>query len=486
MDLCHAVRTAVVGCDGLVVLLRYREDIRDHFGTPFERIHVVSISRIETFQAHAIQQNVRQQGVATRRTRVRDIIGVGSTALCIYDHLLVRVIDIGLENGLTLACLNGQYRQQCTFINRNGILKGIRIKSRSQSLAGYRHVLERSVVVFIDGVVDGILSGVAVLCLYGYFPLSGSRLTEEDYLVLTLRFVGNLRICTTGRKVLAIDAFCRIERSLNQRTVCVNGFQRRIGRIIAVEGDAIGCLIAHCVTYVQPCHAVFPEDLYILGSILLGVRDSRILILVGSLVIHRVGFKSLNTHVVQCDVRQQCRSRCRTHETNGIGVCLSVLGFYDDLGIAGGVRSGNRYLLSCRFADSYLGTSVALEFYFIVKRLGHEGTHAYAVEFDPLQISVCRSAGDKVDCICLLCAGLRRYGYFLGLSLHNAQYTLGLLGFLVSHGRDYGRTHRQRVTVVETVRTEVRDCHTADINHIQVGVRRGSHAEMDNIRTAGP
>ena len=198
MDTCHTVWTAEIGGDGLVRELTYREDVRHYLRVTRQGVGIVLHHRVEAFETHAVDEDVRQEGIATQLTSVMNGIGVACTVLREDDDLLQGVVRVVLHDGLTRTSLNRQFRQRCTFIDGHRIFKGIRIESRSQAEACELHVHERSIAVLSDVVLHGIGLFLAVLSAHYYCPFAFGYLTEEHHLGVLRSLVAQARISATG------------------------------------------------------------------------------------------------------------------------------------------------------------------------------------------------------------------------------------------------------------------------------------------------
>ena len=170
---------------------------------------------------------------------------------------------------------------------------------------------------------------------------------------------------------------------------------------------------------------------------------------------------------------------------NRIGVSASVFRQHLDDGVACTKRSGDGDLLTRSLVNRDSWTGLAGHRIAVLQHFFLEARQHNAVQVNHIEERIRRSTRNKLNGIFLLCTGLRRYGYFLGLSLQHAQHTLRLLGFLVCDSRNSSDTLRQRVDIIERVRTEARDLYPIEVDHQQVGVARGSYAEVDDIGAAG-
>ena len=198
VDTCHTIRTAEIGGDGLVRELTDREDVRYYLRVMRQGVGIILHHRVEALQTHAVDEDVRQEGVATQLTSVTNGIGVAYSALREDDDLLQGVVHVVLHDGLTRTSLDCQFRQRCSFVNRHRIFKGIRIESRRQTKACELHVHERSIAVLGDVVLHGIGLFLAVLSAHYYCPFAFGYLTEEHYLGVLRSLVTQARISATG------------------------------------------------------------------------------------------------------------------------------------------------------------------------------------------------------------------------------------------------------------------------------------------------
>ena len=126
-----------------------------------QRVGVRRHGGVEARQAHAVYQNVRQQGVAAQGAGVDYRIGVRCAVLGSDEYLLERVAHIRLQDRLSLAGRDCQHRQRRTLVYRQAVVEGLRHKSKGIAL--YLHIRQRGVAVLLDGITDGITLFGAVL-----------------------------------------------------------------------------------------------------------------------------------------------------------------------------------------------------------------------------------------------------------------------------------------------------------------------------------
>ena len=170
---------------------------------------------------------------------------------------------------------------------------------------------------------------------------------------------------------------------------------------------------------------------------------------------------------------------------NRIGVSASVFRQHLDGGVACTKRSGDGYLLTRSLVNRDSRTGLAGQRIAVLQHFFLEARQYNAVQVNHIKERIRRSTRDKTNRIFLLRTRLGSYRDALYFILQHAQHTLRLLGFLKGHRRNGGDTLRQRVDIIERVRTEARDLYPIEVNHQQVGVARGSYAEVDDISAAG-
>ena len=170
---------------------------------------------------------------------------------------------------------------------------------------------------------------------------------------------------------------------------------------------------------------------------------------------------------------------------NRIGVSASVFRQHLDDGVACTKRSSDGDLLTRSLVNRDSRTGLAGHRIAVLQHFFLEARQHNAVQVNHIKERIRRSTRNKPNRIFLLRARLGSYRDALHFILQHAQHTLRLLGFLKGHRRNGGDTLRQRVDIIERVRTEARDLYPIEVDHQQVGVARGSYAEVDDIGAAG-
>ena len=259
MDLRHTVRTTVVGSDSLVRQLTYRIHVRYELATPCDRIGVLRLVRVKTGDTNAVNEDVSQQGITTQLTVVGHYVRVGCTTLGIDDHLLVTVVRIIDDHGLTFAGRYGQLGQRSTLVDSEGIVVLGRCKT-GDGCTVQLQVSKRGVVVFLDceryhvGVNRAIFSG------HSNTPFTFCKLTEEDHLCVVVGDITNLGIGATCRQRTSVIQL-RCNELGHSDTIDQDRLERLVAQVLAREGNGINRLVAFCIGDVQRSYLTFPEHL---------------------------------------------------------------------------------------------------------------------------------------------------------------------------------------------------------------------------------
>ena len=362
LNLGHAVRTAEPSGNGLVLQLRNREYIRYHFCLFRQRNAVVEAIRAETIEALAVDEDVRQEGVGTLFTRVRNYIGVRAAILGCHQNTLFLVVDVVAKDGLSGFAGSLQSRQRHTFVNHQSIV-GEGVGVEGDSITGNLQVLERSVGVRENIEGNGVCLFGAILGRNGNSPFAFCHLAEEDDFSIVGCDVCYLGVCATGYQITCVVQLIGFEIR-HFHTVDEYGFQRLIAEQMTAEGNAVGCFVAECVSHVEPSHGVFPEDVDRLAFIALDISDRRQYTLVGSGIIQFCRIESSNRFAVDGYHRESRRSRSNGHKLDGIGVGVSLFGLHLDICSTRAIRSGDSHLLTGCFVHrdsrTFLGSQVFL------------------------------------------------------------------------------------------------------------------------------
>ena len=364
LNLGHAVRTAEPSGDGLVLQLRNREYIRYHFCLFRQRNAVVEAIRAEAIEALAVDEDVRQEGVGTLFTRVRNYIGVRAAILGCHQNTLFLVAGVVAKDGLSGFAGSLQSRQRHTFVNHQSIVReGVGVEG--DSITGYLQVLERSVSVRENIEGNGVCLFGAILGRNGNSPFAFCHLTEEDNFCVVSSDVGHFGIVAAGSQVTRVVQLIGFEIR-HCLTVDEYGFQRFIAEQMAAEGNAVGCFVAECVSHVEPSHGVFPEDVHRLAFITFDISNGRQRAFVGSSIVLFRRIESGYRFVVDSYHRESRRSRSNGHELNRIGIGCSLLGLHIDVRSTCTIRSGDGHLLTGCFVHRDSRTFLRSQVFLVV------------------------------------------------------------------------------------------------------------------------